>query len=140
MGVTVMVFVEVRYELPVRKQSADQTAHWSTEVHWSTKIQIMWPRHVELYRLMGRPVNNDDGWVMYPLRGLPSDVSDEAKEYIGAFAQASWLTAQELFYLQEALAYPEQMPSFHATVAFVKEYLKHDTPSGQMRIVYGFNP
>jgi hypothetical protein len=56
----------------------------------------------------------------------------------GRFVQASWLTAQELFYLQEALAYPEQMPSFHATVAFVKEYQKHDT--SQMRIVYCFSP
>lgn len=139
MGVSLVVFVEARYEFNVREQSTDGTPHWATEARWLTEIKVMWPRHFELLRLMGRP-SSDDGWVMYPLRGLPPDASDEAKEYIGeSYDLTSWLTAQELFYLQEALAYPEQMPSFHATVAFVKEYLKHDTPLGQMRIVYYFS-
>jgi hypothetical protein len=81
MGVSLVVFVEARYEFPAREQSTDRTPRWSTEIHWSTEIKVMWPRHGELFRLMGHPAD-DDGWVMYPLRSLPADASDDAKEYI----------------------------------------------------------
>jgi hypothetical protein len=135
MGVSLIVFVEVGYEAKRLGQANDQS------ISWSTVIQVQWFRsHSELYRLMGRP-SSDDGWVMYSLRGMPSDASEDAKEYAKAVGsdQISWITAQELFELQEALAYPEHMPEFHATVAFVREYQKHD-PDHPMRIVYCFSP
>ncbi|MBX3064951.1 MAG: hypothetical protein KF726_18360 [Anaerolineae bacterium] len=139
MGTALTVFVEIGYTPKMLGSAGDQP------IHWSTIIRVLWHRHMELYRLMGRPTN-DDGWVMYPLRGLPSDASQKVKDSLAdlvddpdSWSQVSWITAQELFELQEALAYPEQMSEFHATVAFVKEYKKHE-PDRPMRIVYYFSP
>ena len=136
MGASLVVFVEIGYESQMLGNSADQT------IEWSTVIRVQWFRHTELYRLMGWLSNSDSStWMMYPLRGMPSDASDEAKEYIGGTAShwASWVTVQELFDLQEALTDSDQMPEFHATVAFVKEYKNRD-PNQKMRIVYRFSP